>query len=128
MGHLATLLYTLVGLVNFAPIVGVLSTARLETMYGVALGDPNLVGLMRHRAVLLGIVGALLIASAFHLPLRPIAFAAGLVSMLSYILIVVLGGDSNTELWRVAVIDLVALVLLLSGFVLDHVSEARSAS
>jgi hypothetical protein len=128
MGHVATLLYSIVGLINFAPILGVISAGRLAAMYGVALGDPNLVALMRHRAVLLGIVGLLLIASALHLPLRPVAALAGLVSMFSYLVIVIFLGDSNVELRRVALVDLVALVLLLGAFVADRFSGVGSPS
>jgi hypothetical protein len=67
---LATTLILLVGLANLLPVVGVLSAARLQIPYGVALDDPNLVILMRHRAVLFGVVGGLLVASALHAPLR----------------------------------------------------------
>ena len=103
------------GLVNLAPVLGVLSTSQLESGYGVALEDPNLVILMRHRAVLFAIVGGLLIASAFLTTLRPVAIAAGLVSMLSFILIAHLVGGFNAQLHQVIVADWIGLALLVAG-------------
>jgi hypothetical protein len=112
MSALATALFLLVGVVNLLPVSGVVSTARLQALYGVSLSDPNLVVLMRHRAVLFGIVGALLVAAAFHPPYRPAAAAAGLVSMLSFVLVAHLVGGINPELRRVVVVDVVASLLL----------------
>ena len=128
MRILCTSLILFVSLVNLGPLVGVLSADRLQALYGVVLDAPNLVILMRHRAVLFGIVGSLLVASAFHRPLRPIAFAAGLVSMLSFVFIVWLVGDHNAELGRVVVIDLVALIALLAAALLDRFATAPDSA
>jgi hypothetical protein len=109
---LATSLFVLVGVVNLLPVAGVFSASRLQTLYGVALEDPNLVILMRHRAVLFGIVGAIVVAGAFIPSFRPFSIAAGLVSMLSFVLVAHLVGESNTELRHVVIVDLVASALL----------------
>jgi hypothetical protein len=120
MQTLATALFVLVGLVNLLPVSGVLSAGRLEALYGLQLGEPNLLILMRHRAVLFGIVGALLPCSAFHVPLRPIGTAAGLVSMLSFVGLALLAGGYNTELQRVVVVDVVASVVLVAAALLSR--------
>jgi hypothetical protein len=120
MGALSTTLIVLAGLLNLLPVSGVLSSQRLQSLYGVALQDPNVVILMRHRAILFGVVGCLLIASAFHPPLRPAGYAAGFVSMLSFVLIAWLVGSYNPELRRVVVVDLVASAALLGALLLDH--------
>jgi len=112
MDRFASALYLLVGLGNLLPVVGVLSAARLEALYGVALGEPNLLVLMRHRAVLFAIVGALLIAAAFRSAWRAAALMAGFVSMLSFVALAWLVGDVNGELRRVAVVDLVLSAIL----------------
>jgi hypothetical protein len=111
----ATILFLIVGVVNLLPVSGVSSTSRLWALYGVVFEDPNLVILMRHRAALFGIVGALLVASAFHTPLRPLALAAGLISMLSFVLIAYLVGGFNAELRRVVLVDLAASALLVTA-------------
>lgn len=119
MRPLSTSLYLLVGLANLLPVAGILSAGRLHALYGVVLDEPNLLILMRHRAALFGIVGALLVASALHPPLRPVALAAGLLSMLSFVAIAWRVGGLNAELRRIVVIDLVASILLIAAALLD---------
>jgi hypothetical protein len=121
MSALSTTLILLAGLLNLLPVSGVLSSSRLRTLYGVALEDPNVVILMRHRAVLFGVVGGLLVVSAFHAPLRPAGYAAGFISMLSFVVIARLVGRYNPELRRVVVVDVVASAALASSLLLDCV-------
>jgi hypothetical protein len=128
MNTLIAVLYVAVGVVNLLPVVGVLSTSRLQTLYGVSLVDPNLVILMRHRAVLFGVVGGLLVAAAFHPTLRPIAAAGGLISMLSFVLLAYVIGEFNTELRRVVAADLVASFLLVAAVLLTLWSSSREAA
>jgi hypothetical protein len=109
------ILFLFAALVNLAPVSGVFSVENLETLYGITLEDPNLIILMRHRAILFGIVGVLLAVSAFRPSLRPIGVAAGLASMLSFIAIGYLAGDFNEELRRIVLIDLVASALLIGA-------------
>jgi hypothetical protein len=115
MNIVTKILFMVAALVNLAPVSGVFSVERLETLYGITLEDPNLIILMRHRAILFGIVGVLLAVSAFRPSLRPIGVAAGLVSMLSFIAINYLVGDFNEELRRAGLIDLVASTLLIGA-------------
>lgn len=124
MHRLSTALYLLAGVVNLLPASGVISAGRLEALYGVAFREPNLLVLMRHRAVLFGVVGGLLIASAFRPALRRVALAAGLVSMLSFVALAWRVGDVNAELQRVAVVDGIAGAALLAAALID----ARSAA
>jgi hypothetical protein len=125
---LSTTLIFLAGLVNLAPVSGVLSANRLKSLYGFAFEDANVLILMRHRAILLGIVGCLLVASAFHSRLRPVGFAAGLVSMLSFVLIAWLVGNHNAELARVAAIDLATSAALVGAVVLDQIAGKRGVA
>lgn len=128
MGAISTALILLVGLVNLLPVSGVLSSDRLQALYGVALENPDVVILMRHRAVLFGVVGGLLVVSAFYPSLRPAGYAAGFVSMLSFVLIAWFVGSYNAELRRVVVVDLVASVALLGALLLDYAVGAEKAA
>lgn len=126
MNAVITVLILVVGLVNALPVAGAFSGARLQALYGVALEDPNVVILMRHRAVLFGIVGGLLVGAAFHAPLRGAAYGAGFASMLSFVLMAWLVGGYNAELRRVVVVDLVASAALFVAVLLERVA-ARGA-
>ena len=92
-----------------------------------AFEDANLVILMRHRAVLFGVVGGLLAASAFYPPLRSAGIAAGLISMISFILIAWIVGDYNPQLRRVVLADVLASLALVGAAVLDRFA-ARGAA
>ena len=120
MQTLIIVLFLIAALINLLPGLGVLSASRLESFYGVALQHPNLAILMRHRAVAIAIVGALLAVAAFQPSLRTTATVAGLASMLSFILVVWIVGEPNALLRRVAAIDAFAVVVLVAAAVLDH--------
>ena len=124
MRTLSTVLFLIVGFVNLLPILGALSASRLQALYGLVFEDANLLILMRHRAILFGIVGGLVIISAFHAPLRPIGVGVGLVSMLSFVLIAYSIGDYNAELRRVVLIDLVASALLIAAGLTSRLASA----
>jgi hypothetical protein len=122
MRTLATALLLLAALANLLPVLGVLSAARLESAYGVLLQDPNLAILMRHRAVLFAIVAGLLGVAAFDPPLRTFAIAAGLVRMLSFVVLAGLVGDYNPQLRRVLLVDVIASLGLVAAALLDYLS------
>ncbi|MEM7349272.1 MAG: phosphopantetheine adenylyltransferase [Acidobacteriota bacterium] len=123
MRYVAPAALILVAIIHLLPLAGVLGSDRLEALYGITVDEPNLLLLMRHRAVLFGILGLLLVAAAFVRELRSSAFAAGFASVVSFL---VLAGskDINAQVARVATADWIALVLLVIGLAL-HVSERR---
>ncbi len=47
-----TICFLVTGVINFIPLVGVLSKARLETLYGLSIESNELTILLKHRAVL----------------------------------------------------------------------------
>jgi len=115
-----TACFALAALVNLAPTPGALSAARMEAAYGVTIAGSDLEILMRHRALLFGVVGGLLLAACFRTGLRPLAAAVGLFSMLSFGIVVLAVGDANPALQRLAGSDLVASAVLVAGVLLDR--------
>lgn len=107
------------GLLHLLPVVGVLSRARLEAGYGVPVPGPELELLLRHRAVLFGLLGAALIgAAAIETWQRP-AVWAGLVSTGSFVVLTLLVGVSEGPLVRVAYADVAAFgALAAAAFVI----------
>lgn len=118
--HIVTALFVIVGLINFAPLMGVIGGERLSSMYGVSITSPDLIVLMRHRAVLFGIVGAFIILAAFKPELRTAASLFGYISMISYVVLVLTDRAVNANLDRVMQIDVIAIILLTVAVVLGR--------
>ncbi|TWO70857.1 phosphopantetheine adenylyltransferase [Caenimonas sedimenti] len=113
MRHLPAIALFLVGLIHLLPLAGVLGAARLASLYGVDATEPNLQILLRHRAVLFGLLGLFLCTSAFRPALQPLAWIGGFISVVSFIVIAWAVGGANAQVGRVFAMDLAALALLL---------------
>ncbi len=109
------------GALNFYPLVGVLGGARLQALYGLPLQDANLLILMRHRAVLFGLLGAFIVAAAFKPAWQSPAIVAALVSMLSFV-VLASGQDCNAALRKVVIADIVASALLGGAWLLRRLT------
>ena len=103
-----------VGLINAAPLLGIESGARLGELYGIAPPAGDLEILMRHRALLFGLIGGLIITSAYRPALRPTAVVIGLTSMLGFIVLALLGDEMGEQIRNVAVIDAFASAALIA--------------
>ena len=79
MEKLITALLVLAGIIHLLPVPGVLGAERLSALYGISLAEPNIDILMRHRAILFGILGLFLLYAAFQPSLQTLAMVAGLV-------------------------------------------------
>ena len=106
-----------VALIHLLPLVGVWSAARVASLYGIAVQDPNLELLLRHRAVLFGLLAAFLAVAAFQRPLHGWALAAGGGSVGAFLLLALTVGPINGALATVVKVDWVALALLAVGTV-----------
>ena len=102
-----TALLILVGIIHLLPISGVLGAERLSALYGLSFQEPNISILMRHRAILFGILSLFFVYAAFQPTLQPLAFAAGFISVISFLAV-----------GKVVLADLVALASLLLAMVL----------
>jgi len=120
MSYFVSAMLIVVGVIHLLPLSGVLGSDRLAALYGISFNEPNLVILMRHRAVLFGLLGLFLIAAAFQPNLQTAAFIAGFISVISYLLLAWSVGDYNAQLGRVFTADIVALVCLVMGAVARH--------
>ena len=75
------------GVIHLLPVSGVLGPDTLSKLYEIQLDakdDHNLNVLMRHRAVLFGIIGSHLCYASFEQSARPMAIAGGFASVLSF--------------------------------------------
>lgn len=125
-GTAISALLIVAGVIHLLPLSGVLGAERLAALYGVAFQEPNLLLLMRSRAVLFGLLGGLLVYAAFRPPLQPIALAGGLLSVLAFLLLAWSTPGYNDALRRVVLADWLALICLLLALALYIAGRARA--
>lgn len=103
----------LAGVINALPLIGVLGAERLQALYAMSFDDPSLRILMRHRALLFGLLGGAMCAAAFVPAWRTPMTLAGLASMAGFIVLAQLEGSGNAAIRRVVVADVIAIVPLV---------------
>ncbi|MEM6722607.1 MAG: hypothetical protein AAF598_01145 [Bacteroidota bacterium] len=77
----------LAGVINILPAALAFLPDRIPKAYGVEVPNANYDLLLRHRAVLFGIVGGVMIYSAVSQAYYTLAAQIGLISMLSFVAI-----------------------------------------
>ena len=118
-------LLLIVALIHIIPISGVLGASQLEALYGVELSEHgDLTLLMRHRAILFGILGGFFAYAAFVPGLQPLAFVAASVSVVSF-LVLAAGVETIAPAIRTVIIaDVVALLCLVIAIALHVLRRA----
>jgi len=107
------------GLINFVPFFVVFLPEKMTTSYGIDIPNADFELLLRHRAVLFGIIGGLLLYSALTRKYYDLATLIGLISMISFLLLFfMIDGKINDSLTTVMKIDAFAIIQLLIGFML----------
>lgn len=117
MDKLITTLMVAVGLINFLPVAGVLSAERIASAYDVAVMGPDLEILLRHRALLFGVLGGFILYAAFTPALQWPALILAAISMVGFLALAWSVGEYNAALRKVAIADGVGIVLLLAAVV-----------
>lgn len=115
MRILTALALLTVGIIHLIPLSGVLGPEHLARLYGAAPSDPSALILMRHRAVLFGIVGGVCVLAAFKPALQWLALILGSFSVVSFLWLALSTGGFNAHLQRVVVADVLALLCLAAG-------------
>jgi hypothetical protein len=117
MRTITTLALLAVGAIHLLALTGVLGAEHLARLYGSAPQEPNALILMRHRAVLFGLLGGFCLVAAFRPAWQWPALLLGSASVVSFLWLAWSTGGVNTQLQRVAVADGVALACLVAGAV-----------
>jgi hypothetical protein len=117
-------MFIAVGVIHLLPLSGVFGGARLRALYGVSVDEPNIAILMRHRAVLFGLLGSFIIYAAFRPAFRTAALIAGFVSVASFLAIAWSVGSYNSLIGRIVTVDIFAIVCLVVASV-AHLSAAK---
>ena len=126
MRYLVMISLCVAAVIHLLPLMGVLGGDRLQSLYGVAIDGPDLQILMRHRAVLFGLLGTFLLVAAFVPALQPTALAVGLVSVLAFLLLAWTTEGYNASIARVVMVDVIALVALLIGTAATFIIRSKT--
>ena len=113
MNTMISICLAIVAIIHILPVVGVAGQTTLVRLYETNITDNNLLLLMQHRAMLFGIVALLCALGAVQQRYQGIAITVGLLSVCSYMYLVLVQNDVNESLWRVFHVDIAAFVLLL---------------
>ena len=101
------------GIIHLMPVIGIMGGERLAQLYDIEIATDNLSILLRHRAVLFGLLGAFLCLAAFRRHLQSLAIIGGLTSVVSFLILALLEPDYTAPLQKIVIADLIALACLL---------------
>ncbi len=122
-GWIVSIILFLVGLLNVTPVVVFFDPSKTGTLYGVKLEGEGLSILMRHRGVLLGLVGFALIFAAFRKEMVVPATIAAFISKFAFLYLTWTSPGFGPEIRQVAMFDIGAVLLLVIALIIHMVSR-----
>ena len=102
----------LVGVINFIPVIGLFSASQLAAAYGIDLSTLELTVLMRHRALLFGLLGSLVFWSLFKPQLQLAAMLLSGISMVGFLVLAWPMAGLNEQVSMVFQVDVVGIICL----------------
>jgi hypothetical protein len=124
--YVVTTMLIVVGVIHLLPLMGALGGDRLSALYGIRIDEPNLEILMRHRAVLFGLLGAFLLFAAFKPPYQNLALLAGFLSVITFLFFAGSAEHFNAAIRRVVIADWIALAALIVAAVAHVLSRSQA--
>ncbi len=124
MNMAVAILLFVVGVINFLPVIGVLSAAKISQAYSIELPSNDLIILMRHRALLFGVVGGFILYSVFVPSYQFAAMLMAAITMIGYLYFVWAVGGYNDSILKVAMVDVLGIVCLALAVVLKYVGSS----
>lgn len=124
MTYVSPIALFVAGVIHLLPLPGIAGPAALRRLYDLDVADPNLAILLQHRALVFGLLGALMLWAIAVPPLRLAALTVGLASAAGFIVVARRVGGMNRAIARVVAADVVASVLLAAGLVAEVVGRA----
>ena len=125
MSKLVSILLIVVGVINFLPVFAVLSATNLEQAYSVELANNDLIILMRHRALLFGIIGGFILFSVFAPSYQTPAMIMAAVSMIGFLYLAWTVGGYKDAISQIAMIDSAGIVCLALAAILKFVAIGK---
>ena len=113
------ILIFIIGIVNILPIMAFFDISKTESLYGIRINGESLEVLMRHRGVLLALLGTGLIYSVFKPEFRLPIIIAALISKFVFIFLTYSTANVSPEVRKVALIDIVSIVVLFTVLAIE---------
>ncbi len=110
-----------VGLINFVPVLGLISLNKINLAYGLSVSSNDLELLLRHRALILGIIGGFVLWSVWVPALQSAALTLAGISMLGFVLLALSLGPTNAELMKIMWADIIGSLLLAIALVIRNI-------
>lgn len=123
LNYLISGILLIVGIINLLPLIVFFDASKTAKLYGLPIEGENLTILLRHRGVLLSLVGIALIAAVFKSEYRILAIALALISKIAFIFLTFTSENYTSEIKQVALIDVAAIILLLFALGLHFYSK-----
>lgn len=118
-----TVLLLAVAAIHLLPVAGFFGRRRLEQLYGVEIDHPDLEVLLRHRAMLFGILGGFFTYAAFVPVVQPLAFVAAGASVGSFLYLGATVRGWGPAIRKIVRADLVAAACLAASIVLYGIGK-----
>lgn len=115
------------GAIHLMPLIGIAGSDPLHRLYALRFDDPGTLLLMRHRALLFGLLGAGLLAAIRFRAWRTPMLVGGIASTAGFLALAFDAGTINAALTRVVIADVVALAALLVAALLATKLESTWA-
>ncbi|MCG8414086.1 MAG: phosphopantetheine adenylyltransferase [Pseudomonadales bacterium] len=112
--------------IHLAPLVGFLGAERLESLYGIAIESSELEILMRHRAILFGILGGVFVTAAFKRAFQHQAFIIAAATLVPFFYLVAVSENYNEAISTIVRGDIIALLCLTTAVVLRYLPAMRN--
>ena len=118
-----SILLFIIGIINILPIIAFFDISRTESLYGIKINGESLEVLMRHRGVLLALLGTGLIYSVFKPEFRLPIIIAALTSKFVFIFLTYSTASVSPEVGKVALIDVVSIGVLFTVLAIEFWSN-----
>ncbi len=123
LDKIVSIILIIVGIINLLPLIVFFDPSKTVKLYGFPIEGESLIILMRHRGVLLGLVGIALITAAFKSEYILLAIGLALISKFAFNFLTFTSTGYTSEIQRVALIDVGSIVLLLIALGLHFYSK-----
>jgi hypothetical protein len=120
---IVSILLFIVGIINILPIMAFFNIDKTESLYGIKINGESLEVLMRHRGMLLALLGGGLIYSVFKPEFRLPIIIAALISKSVFVFLTYTTANVSPEVGKVALIDIISIVVLLVVSVIEFTAK-----